>query len=345
MQAIVLTKHGSPHEAFEFRELPTPEPGNGQVRIAVDAFGLNYADVSARQGTYNDAPPLPSVIGYEVVGRIDAVGGGVTDLSAGQRVAALTRFGGYATSAVTDARAVVPITDDMDVGIAAALPTQGSTAYYCAEEMVRLHEGEHVLDQAAAGGVGTLLVHLCKRLGCIVYGTAGSDDKLAYLRELGVDHPINYRREDFADAVRRIRGADGLDVIFDSLGGSAVRKGLQLLAAGGRIVCFGAAERQAGGLQILNDIKFAASFGFPHPIPLLMNSKSVLGVNMLRVSDQRPDTLKRGLHQVADLVLQRELKPTVGGRFTAKQIAEAHELLGGRGSTGKLVVSWEEAAA
>ena len=345
MQAIVLTRYGSPQEAFEFRQLPTPEPGAGQVRIAVDAFGLNYADVSARQGTYNDAPPIPCVIGYEVVGRIDAVAAGVTDLSAGQRVAALTRFGGYATSAVTDARAVVPIAEDMDAGIAAALPTQGSTAYYCAEEMVRLHERDHVLVQAAAGGVGTLLVQLCKRRGCVVYGTAGSDDKLDYLRSLGVDHPINYRREDFADAVRRIRGTDGLDVIFDSLGGSAVRKGLQLLAAGGRIVCFGAAERRAGGLQILNDIKFAASFGFPHPIPLLMNCKALIGVNMLRLSDQRPDTLKRVLHGVADLVLRGELKPTVGGRFTAKQIAAAHELLGGRGSTGKLVVSWETTAA
>jgi NADPH2:quinone reductase len=345
MQAIVLIRHGSPEEAFELRELPTPEPGAGQVRIAVEAFGLNYADVSARQGTYNDAPPIPCVIGYEVVGRIDAFASGVTNLPVGQRVAALTRFGGYATCAVTDARAVVPITEDMDAGIAVALPTQGSTAYYCAEEMVRLHEGDHVLVQAAAGGVGTLLVQLCKRRGCIVYGTAGSDEKLAYLRELGVDHPINYRREDFADAVRRIRGTDGLDVIFDSLGGSAVRKGIQLLAAGGRIVCFGAAERQAGGLQIVNDIKFAASFGFPHPIPLLMNSKALIGVNMLRVSDQRPDTLKRVLHAVAHLVLQGELKPTVGGRFTAKQIADAHEFLGGRGSTGKLVVSWEETAA
>lgn len=344
MQAIVLTRYGSPQEAFEFREQPTPEPAAGQVRIAVDAFGLNYADVSARQGTYADAPPIPCVIGYEVVGRIDAAGPGVAGLSTGQRVAALTRFGGYATSAVTDARAVVPIAEDMDAGIAAALPTQGSTAYYCAEEMVRLHEGDHVLVQAAAGGVGTLLVQLCKRRGCIVYGTAGSDQKLDYLRSLGVDHPINYRREDFSDAVRRIRGSDGLDVIFDSLGGSAVRKGLQLLAAGGRIVCFGAAERQAGGLQILHDIKFAASFGFPHPIPLLMNCKSLIGVNMLRLSDQRPDTLKRVLHEVADLVLRGELKPTVGGRFTAKQIAEAHELLGGRGSTGKIVVEWEGAA-
>jgi NADPH:quinone reductase-like Zn-dependent oxidoreductase len=341
MKAIVLKRHGSPREAFELQELPTPEAAAGQVRIAVEAFGLNYADVSARQGTYLDAPPIPCVIGYEVVGRIDAIGDGVSGLATGQRVVALTRFGGYATSAVTDARAVVPIPDDLDAGVAVALPTQGGTAYYCAEEMVRLHPGDHVLVQAAAGGVGTLLVQLAKRRGCVVYGTAGSDEKLDYLRRLGVDHPINYRREDFAVAVRRVRGDAGLDVAFDSLGGSAVRKGLALLAPGGRMVCLGAAEREAGPLQWARDLRFALSFGFVHPIPLLMNSKSIIGVNMLRISDHRPETLGRVLRAVTELALAGEIRPTVGGRFTAAQIAEAHELLSGRGSTGKIVVEWK----
>jgi NADPH:quinone reductase-like Zn-dependent oxidoreductase len=340
MKAYVLTRHGAPHEAFELLERPDPDPGAGQVRIAVQAFGLNYADVSARQGTYADAPPIPCVIGYEVVGRIDRLGAGVTGLQPSQRVAALTRFGGYATAAVTDARAVVPIPEDMDAGVAAALPTQGCTAYYCAEEMVRLHPGDHVLVQAAAGGVGTLLVQLCKARGCVVYGTAGSDEKLEYLRGLGVDHPINYRREDFAAAVRRLRGAEGLDVVFDSLGGSAVRKGLALLSAGGRIVCFGAAEREAGSLQLLRDVKFAVSFGFPHPIPLLMNSKGLIGVNMLRISDQRPETLRRCLQAVAGLAVDGTLRPTVGGRYDASQLAAAHEFLSSRRSTGKIVVSW-----
>lgn len=340
MRAIVLKRHGSPREAFEIEERPAPSVGAGQVRIAVEAFGLNYADVSARQGTYLDAPPVPCVIGYEVVGRIDALGTGVSGHSVGQRVVALTRFGGYAESAVTDARAAVAIPDDMDIGVAVALPTQGGTAYYCAEEMVRLHPGDHVLVQAAAGGVGTLLVQLCKRRGCVVYGTAGSDEKLAYLRELGVDHPINYRREDFAEAVRRVRGGEGLDAIFDSLGGSAVRKGLKLLSPGGRIVCLGAAEREAGPMQWLRDLRFALSFGFVHPISLLMNSKSLLGVNMLRISDHRPETLGRVLRGVVELALTGELRPTVGGRFPAAQIAEAHELLSGRASMGKIVVHW-----
>src|SRR4030095_5618452 len=221
MKAMYLVRTGDAAQAFELREAPTPEPAAGQVRVAVEGFGLNYADVSARQGLYQDAPPMPSVIGYEVVGRVDALGPGVENLTPGQRVTALTRFGGYATHAVTDARAVAAIAEDMDVGVAAALPTQGCTAYYMAEEMVRLHAGDHVLVHAAAGGVGTLLVQLCKRRGCVVYGTVGSDDKLPLLRDLGVDHPINYRSSDFAADVRRLRGAEGLDVIFDSIRRSA----------------------------------------------------------------------------------------------------------------------------
>lgn len=340
MRAVVLVRHGDPATAFEIRELAMPSPGPGQVRIAVEAFGLNYADVMARLGLYQDAPPIPSVLGYEVVGRVDEVHSDMTGCTVGQRVVALTRFGGYATHALTDARALVAIPDDLDPGIAVALPTQGGTAYYCAEEMVRLHPGDHVLVHAAAGGVGTLLVQLCKRRGCIVYGTAGSDGKLAFLRERGVDHPINYRTTDFVDAVRRVRGNDGLDVIFDSIGGAAVRKGIALLGAGGRIVCFGGAEHSHGSLQILRSISFAASFGILHAVPLMMRSKGIIGVNMLRIADNRPLVLQRCLQAVVKLALDGDLRPTVGGRFRAEQIGEAHALLGGRGSTGKIVVSW-----
>lgn len=340
MRAAVLVRHGSPSTAFEIRELTTPNPAAGQVRIAVEAFGLNYADVMARLGLYQDAPPIPSVLGYEVVGRIDAVGSGVTDFATGERVVALSRFGGYATHAITDARAVVPIPDDLDPGIAVALPTQGGTAYYCAEEMVRLHPGDHVLVHAAAGGVGTVLVQLCKRRGCVVYGTVGSDAKMGFLRELGVDHPINYRTTDFAAAAQRLRGSDGLDVIFDSIGGAAVRKGIGLLGSGGRIVCFGGAEHSHGSLQILRSLAFAASFGILHAVPLMMRSKGIIGVNMLRIADNRPLVLQRCLQAVVRLALDGALRPTIGGRFRAEQIGDAHALLEGRGSTGKIVVSW-----
>jgi NADPH:quinone reductase-like Zn-dependent oxidoreductase len=340
MQAMFLVRTGDAAQAFERREVPTPEPGPGQVRIAVEGFGLNYADVSARHGLYRDAPPMPSVLGYEVVGRIDALGAGLDSFAIGQRVAALTRFGGYATHALTDARAVVTIPDDLDVGVAAALPTQGSTAYYMAEEMVRLQPGDHVLVHAAAGGVGTLLVQLCKRRGCTVYGTAGSAGKLALLRELGVDHPINYRDVEFGAEIERLRGTGGLDVIFDSIGGTTTRKGMRLLATGGRMVCFGAADHTPGPLQPLRSLRFLLSFGLPHPVMFMLRSRGFIGVNMLRVGDDRPLVLQRCLRAVADLVLSGELRAIVGGRFPVDQLGAAHALLEGRGSTGKIVVTW-----
>lgn len=341
MQAMYLVRTGDAAQAFELRDAPTPEPAAGQVRVAVEGFGLNYADVSARQGLYQDAPPMPSVIGYEVVGRVDGLGAGVDGFSVGQRVTALTRFGGYATHALTDARAAVPIAEDMDVGVAAALPTQGCTAYYMAEEMVRLHPGDHVLVHAAAGGVGTLLVQLCKRRGCVVYGTAGSDDKLGLLRELGVDHPINYRSGDFAAEVRALRGEAGLDVIFDSIGGTTTRRGMALLGAGGRMVGFGAADHTPGPLQPLRSLRFALSFGLPHPVLLLMRSRAFIGVNMLRIADDRPLVLQRCLKAVVDLARSGELRAIVGGRFSAAQLGDAHALLESRRSTGKIVVTWQ----
>src|SRR5262249_50270746 len=153
--------------------------------------------------------------------------------------------------------------------------------------------GDHVLVHAAAGGVGTLLVQLAKRRDCVVYGTVGSDAKMKLLKELGVDHPINYRTTDFADAVRRLRGDAGLDVVFDSIGGASVRQGMALLGSGGRIVCFGGAEHSKGSLQILRSLAFAASFGVLHAVPLMMRSKGIIGVNMLRIADNRPLVLQR----------------------------------------------------
>jgi len=339
MKAVALIRYGKADEAFEVFETPGPEPAAGQVRISVEAFGLNFADVAARRGLYQDAPPLPAVLGYEVVGRIDGVGRGDNGNRLGQRVVALTRFGGYATSAVTDARAAVPIPEEMDAGVATALATQYGTAWFCAEEMVRLHAGDHVLVHAAAGGVGTALVQLAKRRGCVVYGTASSP-KMDYLRAIGVDCPIDYVRADFAAVVRMLRGRDGVDVIFDSIGGSTMRRGVSLLAPGGRIVCLGAAAHERRRLQWLSSLVFAASFGFPHPIRLMLASKAVIGVNMLRIADHKPLVLQRCLESVVDLAKRGEVTPMVGGRFSVKDIAAAHAFLEGRASTGKVVVTW-----
>jgi NADPH:quinone reductase-like Zn-dependent oxidoreductase len=178
MKAFVLVKNGKPEVAFELQELPNPEPQPHEVVVETECFGLNFADIMARNGLYQDCPPLPTVIGYESVGKVVKLGKDVNSVAVGQRVVAFSRFGGYATHVTTDQRAVSPIPDDMDAGKACAFATQYCTAYYAAAEMTNLHEGDHVLIDAAAGGVGTALVQLAKRKNCIIYGGAGSDEKL-----------------------------------------------------------------------------------------------------------------------------------------------------------------------
>jgi len=338
MRAVVLTKFGKPEEAFEIQERPIPTPKNHEICVKAEAFGLNYADVMARQGLYDDCPPLPAVLGYEVVGRVHQIGKDVEGFEVGQRVVSLTRFGGYAEYAIADARATAGIPEDMDYCIAAALATQYTTAYYCSSYTTQLHKGEHVLIQAAAGGVGTALVQIAKSKGCIVYGTAGSEKKLEYLRSIGVDYPINYNTTNFVKEIERTSGKKSLDVIFDSIGGSTARKARKLLVNGtGRIICYGVASRRSG---ILGTLELAFGFGFLAFVDFLVKSQGITGVNMLQIADDRPEALKYCIQNVVKQIEEGTLKPTVGGRFAIEDIAKAHEFLGSRKSIGKVAIHW-----
>jgi NADPH:quinone reductase-like Zn-dependent oxidoreductase len=340
MKSITLIRHGPANTAFEIREEKDPQPQEGEVLIDVEASGLNFADVLARWGLYPDAPKMPCVLGYEVAGRVTAKGNGVEKLNAGDRVLAFTRFGGYASKVVANAMAVVKIPEAMSAGVATALATQYCTAWFAAEEMVRLFPGDHVLIQAAAGGVGTALVQIAKRRGCVVFGTTGSPAKMDYLAEIGVDYPINYRQKDFAKEVRTICGDRGLDVVFDSIGGKTFRQGFNLLTSGGRIVSFGVAGMAGSRLNFLRVLRTVLGFGFFHGLQLISNSKSVIGVNMLRVADDKPDVLQRCMHRVVDLTEKGELNPQLGKEYPADQVAEAHAFLEMRQSTGKVVLRW-----
>jgi NADPH:quinone reductase-like Zn-dependent oxidoreductase len=339
MEAFYLVKYGAADTAFERRTLSLSPPAKGQVQIEVEAFGLNFADVMARHGLYREAPPLPAVLGYEVVGRIAAVGPDTLAPPAGSRVLGFTRFGGYATHVNTDARSVVSIPADMPAADACALATQGCTAWFAATQLFRLRAGEHVLVQAAAGGVGSLLVQLAKMQGCVVYGTAGSDSKLQLLRTLGTDHPINYRTTHFADAVKQLNGGKGIDVVFDNLGGKAFKQALGLLAPGGRIVGYGAAER-LGRRGPFATLQLVFGFGFHSPVQWLMKSQTVAGLNMLRVAERNPLMLQEGMTAMLGLYQNKKINVINGGEYSAGKLPEAHEALSGRTTTGKLVVRW-----
>ncbi len=343
MRAVYLVKNGKADQAFEIRETENPQVGALEIRIKVEAFGLNFADVMARLGMYPDAPEKPGILGYDVIGHVDALGPDVSsELKEGDRVIALTRFGGYAEYVSTDFRGVVPIGDHVGAAKGTALATQGGTAYYMAREMVNIYTGDHVLVHAAAGGVGSLLCQMAKANGAVVYGTAGSDKKLEYLSSIGVHHPINYRTDDFAKVIQKHidqTESNGLDVIFDPIGGNSVRKGFKLLGSGGRLVLFGASS-MTSAKNVFSKLNVARGFGIYHPVSLISPSKALIGVNMLRIADHRPDTLHRVMLGTVDLFNKEVIKPLSGGEYPVEELNLAHAALENRQTMGKIAIRW-----
>ena len=338
MKAVVLKKYGSASQAFELREVKTPIPAKGEVLIQVAYSGLNFADVMARKGLYKEAPPLPCIIGYDVAGTVLETGAGVNNVKPGDRVMAVTRFGGYAEKVVTDARAVIAIPEGWDAVKAIALTTQYATAWFAAAEMVNLHKGDKVLIQSGAGGVGIALIQFAKHKGCEIFATAGSPEKIDYLKDLGVHHPINYTTQDFKDEVIRITNGKGVDAIFDAVGGSSVKKGMSILSAGGRLVCYGASV--LSNKNLLGKIKAGLSFGFYHPAMLMMPSKSIIGINMLKIADNKPDMMQHCLQSVVQLAKEGVFVPKVSQVFPIAEIAKAHTMLESRQTIGKVVMQW-----
>ncbi|MBK9254011.1 MAG: zinc-binding dehydrogenase [Saprospiraceae bacterium] len=337
MQAIYLTKYGHSDKAFEFKETAIPKPKENEVLIKVKYSGLNFADVIARRGMYPDAPKNPAVLGYDVSGEIVGLGKGVSGFKTGQQVVAMTRFGGYAEYVTTHQSGVAVVPENFDLAAATVLATQACTAYYCAEDCVTLHKGDRVLIQAAAGGVGSILVQIAKHRGCIVYGTA-SGNKQEFIKSLGVDFAIDYTKEDFYQYINN--SGQQIDVVFDSIGGSVFGKAMKLLAPGGKMVCFGAAEQLESRTNKLKLISMLWGFGLFSPISLLMQSKSIITVNMLRIADFRQNVFNEVLQAVIEMASSGMITPHVGKLFPAKEIAAAHDFLESRKSIGKVVIEW-----
>lgn len=340
MKAAVLIKQGNAQEAFEIRETEKPSIEADEVLIKVEAFGLNFADVMARQGLYKEAPALPSILGYDVVGTIDKVADESNQYLLGKRVVSMTRFGGYAEYAKSKAAGVSEISNELSTGEALALATQYSTAYFMAYECVSVFKGDNVLMHAAAGGVGTALAQLLTLRGCTIFGLTSNDEKFDYLKNNGVHHPINYTKKNYETEIRSILGGNKLDVAFNSVGGSTFKKDTRLLQKGGRSVLYGVAERSGKGKGMLPTLDLAWKFGIYSPIQMLLHSQSIIGVNMLHIADEKPQVIKRCLDAVVKLTEKGTLKPFVGGIFKSDQIGDAHALLESRKSKGKIIVEW-----
>lgn len=316
--------------------MPAPTPD--QVLIRCEGFGLNYADVMATKGLYREAPPLPSVLGYEVVGRVEAVGAGAPQELIGKRVVGMTRFGGYAQYAVTDHSAVAVVPEELPLGVAASLATQGCTAWYAARLLCPLRAGQRVLVHAAAGGVGHLLVQLALRSGCMVFAVASGTEKADYLRSLGVQHVVDRTQGDYAQQVERSLHGAKLDVVFNAVGGASFKKDMALLGNGGRMLLYGGAER--GALGLFGTLRFVWRMGLVVPILLMMQSRSVLGLNMLRIAEQHPNDIATCLHSMVAACAEGQVLPRIHNEYAATELPRALQDLEGGATMGKLVVRW-----
>lgn len=340
MKHILITQYGKAENAFQMEEQAELEPKKDELVIDVEGFGLNYADVMARNGLYKEAPKPPFVPGYEVVGKVITCGKEVPDKFKAKRVVAFTRFGGYAQRAISNYRGSAIIDDSMPGGEACALATQYCTAYYMTHFVANLHQGETALIHACAGGVGTALTQLCQRKGVTVIGLCGSEEKMTYLKSQRVDFPINYRKSNYHSLIEEHLGKRSIDHIFNPVSGTSFKADLKLLSFGGKIFCYGGSYRSGKRNHIGNDLVFLLKTGFISPLFMMMKSQAVIGVNMLKVADHKLEIIGDCLHHLHQLWENGEIKPTVGATFSAQQIVEAHNLLESGKSKGKIYVYW-----
>lgn len=335
MRQVWITRPGPP-EVLQVREAPDPQAQAGQVRVRVRAAGINFADIMARLGLYPDAPKLPCVVGYEVAGEIDQVGPGVTDLAVGQRVFAMPRFGGYTDTLVLPAGQVFAMPAAMSFEEAAALPVVYLTAHHMMFFIGNVQPGATVLIHSAAGGVGLAAIDLARTRGCRILGAA-SPGKHAFLRDKGVQHPLDAQGDVFAQA-RAIVGDRGVDLILDAVGGRSLKQGYKLLGDCGRIVAFGASAMAEGGrrniFRVLRELLRTPLF---NPISLMNENKTVAGTNMGHLFD-RLDLLRPQFEALLRMYEAGEIRPQVDRTFRFDEAPEAHRHLQERRAKGKVLL-------
>jgi NADPH:quinone reductase-like Zn-dependent oxidoreductase len=330
MRAVVITKHGGP-EVLKVQDRPDPPLGAGEVRIAVAAAGINFADVMARMGLYPDAPKTPCVVGYEVAGTILEVGEGVEGLSPGQRVLAGTRFGGYASQVVVPADDVVPLPDELTFEQGAAIPVNYATAWAALIGYGALQPGERVLIHSAGGGVGIAATQIAKRAGAEVFGTA-SPGKHERCRELGVDRAVDYTRPGWE------RGIGSFDVILDAVAGKSFRTSYRLLRPGGRLVAFGASSLVSGQRRnVLAALRTLARMPRFNLIKQMSESKAVIGLNMLTLWKDR-GSLQPWIEPLQAMLEDGTIQPVIAGAFAFDQAGAAQTMISERRNVGKVVL-------
>ena len=318
MQAIRIHAHGGP-QLLELEEVPVPQPGPGEVRVRVEAAGVNFIDIYYRTGTYKDT--LPLTLGREGAGVVDGIGDGVADLRPGDRVAWAMVPSSYAEYCIVPALRLVPVPDGVSSTDAAAAMLQGMTAHYLTHSTYPLKPGDTCLVHAAAGGVGLLLCQMASAAGARVIGTVSTEEKAELARAAGADATILYTRQNFVDEVKRLTG--GVQVIYDGVGKDTMEAGFDCLRPRGYMVLFG------------------QSSGKPAPVdPQTLNSKGSLFLTRPTITHyiaEREELLGRA-RDVLGAVADGSLRLRIHHSYPLAEAGEAHTVLEGRQSTGKLLL-------
>lgn len=320
MKAVRVDSFGGP-EVLKLTEVPTLVPGPGQALVKIEAAGLNYIDVYHRTGLYPN--PLPFVPGQEGAGVVAGLGPAATGLRVGDRVAWAGLMGAYAEHAVLPADRLVTLPEGVDTRTAAAVMLQGMTAHYLSESTFPLKPGDTCLVHAAAGGVGLLLVQMAKRRGARVFGTVSTEEKAALARGAGADEVVLYTKQDFEAEAKRLTGGKGVSVVYDSVGQATFEKSLNALAPRGMLVLYG---QSSGVVPPLNPSLLAAKGSLFLTRPVLNHY----------VADR--ENLLRRAGDVLGAVASGALKVRIERTFPLAEASEAHRLLEGRKTTGKVLL-------
>jgi NADPH:quinone reductase len=322
LRAIVCTRLGGP-ELLELQELPSPEPGPGEVLIRVEAAGVNFPDTLIIQGTYQAKPALPFTPGGEVAGTVVKTGSGVSGLSVGDRVLAAMTWGAFAEEVLAEAWRVHPIPSEMDFVTAAAFTLTYGTSYHALKDRAALRSGETLLVLGASGGVGLAAVEIGKAFGARVIAAASTEAKLALCIDHGADETIDYERDDMRQRIKELTDGRGVDVVYDPVGGRFTDPALRGMAWRGRYLVVGFA---AGDIPRI-------------PLNLLLlKGCAAVGVYWGAFCRAEPDTNARNMEELFALFQKERLRPCVSATFPLKRTDLALESIAGRSVHGKIVI-------
>ena len=338
---VIVTHYGGP-DALRVVEEECPEPKHGEVRVKVLAAGVALPDVMAREGVHPETPRVPFTPGWDLVGEVDRLGDGVSGIGPGQAVAAMPISGAYAEYVCLPARELVPVPSGLDPAEAVSLVLNYVTAYQMLYRSAGVRAGQRALIHGAAGGVGTALLQLGRLAGLELYGTC-SPRGASTVSELG-GVPIDYRDQDFVEESHRLTG-DGMDVVFDSIGGAHIWRSRKALRAGGKVVAYGLTGLLRGGRLASgrsgrrNRYGAVAIFGLYIAGGLILpGRKRVLLYSIQTLKRLRPAVFREDLTALFGLLEAEKIKPLVARRFPLAEARLAHELLGRGGVTGKIVL-------